>query len=78
MEDGKGVNGVIEFRSPDEPNEGLGYQIYLDRKQDHVYEAIVKDMHELCGKISSSLLLDKEARQVLHQRLIPKLWYKMR
>ena len=37
-----------------------------------IYEAIMKDMGELCGMISSSLRSKKEAGQALHQRLISK------
>jgi len=71
MEDRKGAFMVTDFTSPDEPNEGLGYQICPDRKQDNVYEAIMKDMHEKCGRISSILLPEKDARQILYQHLIP-------
>ena len=39
---------------------------------------LMKDMCKLCGRISTSLLMAKEARQVLHQRLIPKVGYKMK
>ena len=78
MGDGKGAFTVTDFKSPYEPNEGLGYQICPDGKQDHAYEAIMKDMCKLDIRISSSLLLENEARQVLHQRLIPKLGCKMK
>ena len=78
MGGGKRFFAVINFKSMDEPNKGLGYQIYQDGKQHHVYKAIMKDMHELYSRISFSLLTEKEARQVLHQHLILKLGYKMK
>ena len=64
---------VIDVKSPNEPNEGMGYRICPDGKYDHAYKATIKDMCELCGKISSSLLTEKAAGQILYQRLIPKL-----
>ena len=35
-------------------------------------------MRELCGRILLSQLTEKEARQVLYQRLVPKLEYTLR
>ena len=62
----------------DGKNEGLGCCICLDENQDHEHEAIMKDMRKLCSRIPSSQLMEKEARQVLHQSLILKFEYKMR
>ena len=67
MEDGKGIFVAIYSKRPDELNERLGYQICPDGKQDHAHEAIMKNMQELCGRISSALLLEKEGRKVLHK-----------
>ena len=68
---------IIDIKSPDVANEGLGHRICPDGNQDHAHVAIVEDMRELCGRISSAQLSDKEARQVLYQHLVPKLEYKM-
>ena len=78
MGDGKGAHAVIDFKSPYVANEGLGYRICPDGKQEHAVAAIMKDMRELCGRIFSAQLSEKEARQVLYQRVVPKLEYKMR
>ena len=77
MGDGKGAYAVIDFKSPDVANERLGYRICPNGNQDHVHAAIMADMRKLCGRISLSQFLEKEARQVLYQRLVPKLEYKM-
>ena len=79
MGDGKGAYTVIDFKSPDVANEGLGYRICPDGNQDHAYEEIITDMRELCGRILSSQLTEKEVRQVLlYQHLALKLEYKIR
>ena len=78
MEDGKGVYVVIDFKSPDEVNEGLGYRICPDGNQERAHEAILTSMRELCGRILSAQLMEKEERYALYQCLIPKLEYKMR
>ena len=52
--DGKGAYTVIDFKSLDVPNEGLGYCICLDGIQNHAHEGIIQDIRELCGRISSS------------------------
>ena len=53
MEDGKGTFAVINFKSSDEPYEGLGYQIFPDGKQCHTYKASMEDVRRLCDRISS-------------------------
>ena len=79
VEYGKGAYTVIDFKSPDEANEGLGYPICPDWNKEHAHEAILTSMRKLCGRtISSAQLTEQEARQALYQRLIPKLEYKMR
>ena len=77
MGGGKGAYTVIDFKSPDVANEGLGYGICPDGNQDHAHAAKMEDMQELCGRISLAQFSEKEARQVLYQRLVPKLEYKM-
>ena len=67
MGDGRGVYAVIDFKLPDVANEGLGYRICPDGEQNHALAAIMYDMRELCGRISSAQLSEKEARQVLYQ-----------
>ena len=78
MEDGRGGYSVIDFKSPDLANEGLGYKICPSGKQDASHDAILSDLQELCGRVSSAHLTEQEARQALQQRLLPRLQYKMR
>ena len=78
MGDGKEAYAVIDFKSPDMANKGLGYRICPYGNQDHAQAAIMEDMRELYGGISLAQLSEKEAGQVLYQQLVPKLEYKMR
>ena len=77
LRDGKGAYATIELKSPDLPNEGLGYWICLDGNQEHAYNAIMKDMYEFCQKVGTVYLTERETWQVLRQRLNSKLSYKM-
>ena len=77
MEDGKGAHAVIDFVAPDEPNEGLGYYLCPDGNQGPTHASILQEMEDLSNRILSARLLEQEARQVLHQRLVPKLSYKL-
>ena len=72
MEDGKGAYATIEFKSPDQPNKGLGYCICPDGNQDHTHNAIMKDMYEFCQKVGTAYLTERETWQVLRQRLNTK------
>ena len=62
MGDGKGAYAVIDFKSPDVANEGLGYHMCPTGNQDHVQAAIMEDMWELCGRISLAQLAEKKSR----------------
>ena len=77
MRDGKGAYATIEFKSPDQPNEGLGYWICPDGNQDHAYNAIMKDMYKFPQKVGTAYLTKQETWQVLRQRLNLKISYKM-
>ena len=61
--DGRWERGftVIDFKSPDVVNEGLGYCICPDGNQGHAHAVIMEDMWELCDRISSAQLSEKEA-----------------
>ena len=77
MRDGKGAYDTIEFKSPDQPNEGLGYWICPDGNEEHAYNAIMKDITELYQKVGAAYLTERETWQVLRQRLNPKLSYEI-
>ena len=75
MEDGRGAFAVIEFLSPDEPNVGLGYRLCPSGNQAPQFEHTLNAIEKMCKAVSSASLIEREARQVLEQRLIPKLTY---
>jgi hypothetical protein len=75
MDDGKGSSATIDFIPPDQPNVGLGYRLCPDGSQTHHFQATLEAITTLCQKASGAYLKEDEARQLLHQRLIPKLTY---
>ena len=75
LEDGKGAFSVIDFQAPDKPNVGLGYRLCPDGNQRHQHKAVKASLTALCGKVSSAFLTEREAKQVLYQRLVPKISY---
>ena len=75
LHDNKGGIAVIDFAPPDQPNKGLGYYLCPDGKQDHHYNELVKSVQELCAAVASANLSVREAKQVIWQRLLPKLDY---
>ena len=77
MNDGRGVFVVIDFKSPDQTNEGLGYWICPDGNQRHAHAAMLEEMKAVAKSVTSAHLTKREARQVLRQRLLPKLNYKL-
>jgi hypothetical protein len=75
LEDNKGGVALIEFLAPDQPNKGLGYRLCPDGNQGPHFKALYDSVAELCSAISGAQLSEKEARQALWQRLLPKLDY---
>ena len=54
IQDGKGADATIGFKSRDQPNEGFGYWICPDGNQDHTFNAILKDMIDFRQKVASA------------------------
>ena len=75
MEDGHGSYAVIDFLPPDQPNVGLGYRICPDGSQTHHHAAILEAVKQICNKAKGAYLTESEARQLLWQRLVPKITY---
>ena len=75
LKDNKGGVAVINFLSADQPNKGLGYYLCPDGNQTVHFNELYKEIKSLCEKIAPAHLTVKEARQVLWQRLLPKLDY---
>ena len=75
LRDNKGAVAIIEFLPPDQPNVGLGYRLCPSGNQSHELEALVGKVTELSASVTASNLSETEARQVLLQRLLPKMSY---
>ena len=75
LKDNKGGSAVINFLAADQPNKGLGYYLCPDGTQTTQFRELYKDIQSICSKLASAHLTVKEARQVLWQRLLPKLDY---
>ncbi|KAL3796822.1 hypothetical protein ACHAWO_002060 [Cyclotella atomus] len=54
---------------------GLGYYLCLDGNQQHQYKYVYDAIADICNKITGAQLSEKETRQALLQRLLPKLDY---
>ena len=73
MEDGKEAFSVIEFLGPDDPNEGLGFRLCPSGNQTPQFEHTLAAIEHLCKAMSSAFLTEREAKQALERRLVPKL-----
>lgn len=75
LDDGNGSFAVIDFLPPHQPNVGLGYRICPDGSQKHHFDATLDAVAQLCRSTKGAYLTEAEARQLLHQRLLPKITY---
>ena len=69
---------IIEWKSPDEPNIGLGYYLCPSGNQKPHFEATYKAVQKLCRSAAGAFLNEAETRQALFQRLVPKLSYALK
>lgn len=75
LHDGKGAYAVIKFLPPDQPNVGLSFHICPDGNHSHHFQATFDSIFKLCSRAAAAHLTEAEARQLLYQRLVPKLSY---
>ena len=75
LEDHKGASSVIKFMPPDQPNKGLGYHLCPDGNQHHEFKVVMQKLRTVAASTSSSFLTDREAKQLLYQRLMPAIDY---
>lgn len=75
LQDGKGAGASIQYRTPNEPNVGLGFNICPSGNQRPHYEATLEKIKRFCGSASCAYLTEGEAKQLVTQRLVPKLSY---
>lgn len=75
IEDGKGATATIEYLPPSEPNVGLGFRLCPTANQDPHFQHVLGGIRSMCAGLGSAHLSTHEIRQLLTQRLIPKLTY---
>ena len=75
LQDGKGACSVIDYVPPDKPNIGLGFSLCPDGNQMPHFEATISAVKKLCRAATGAHLTDLETRQLIYQRLTPKLSY---
>ena len=68
LRDGKGGHAVIKYKTPDEPNQRLGYRICPNGNQVPHHEATLNAIRDLTNACAGSYLTEREARQALFQR----------
>ena len=65
LEDGKGGHAIIQYKPPDEPNKGLGYQICPSGNQKPHHEATLEAMKGISKACAGAYLTEREAHQAL-------------
>lgn len=75
LHDGKESRAVIQYLGPNEPNVGLGFRLCPTGNQAPHFEATLGKITDLCKAASTAYLTETEARQLIYQRLEPKLAY---
>jgi hypothetical protein len=75
MSDGHSTYSTIDFLTPDQPNVGLGFRICPTGSQEHHFQATLKALNTLCHTCSGAHLTEAETRQLIRQRLHPKMVY---
>ncbi|KAL7551610.1 hypothetical protein ACHAWF_018082 [Thalassiosira exigua] len=77
IEDGKGATAEIEYKRPNEPNEGLGVMLCPNGSQDPQFKDILSKSKKVCSASASSFMTEAEAHHAMKGRLAPKLSYPM-
>jgi hypothetical protein len=75
LHDGKGASSTIKYLPPNEPNVGLGFHLCPDGNQAHHFNFIRSAIRKLCKSSMTAYLTEDETRQLLNQRMLPKLQY---
>ena len=75
LEDGKGGYAIIQYKPPNEPNKGLGYQICPDGNQEPHHKATLESIEKMSKNCTGAYLTEREAKQVILQRYLPKMRY---
>jgi hypothetical protein len=77
LKDNKGGAAIIEFLPPDQPNKGLGYLLCPSGNQEPQFQAVLQAVTEICERVVGAQLSERETKQALFQRLLPKLDYSL-
>lgn len=75
IQDGKGASAKIDYLPPNQPNVGLGFRLCPNADQDPHFQHTLQALQDICFRVGAAHLTEYETRQLLHQRLIPKLTY---
>ena len=73
--DGKGASTEIQYRPCDDPNVGLGFNLCPDGSQEAHFKSTEAQFKLICHQTIGTYLTESKTRQLLQQRLIPKLKY---
>ena len=78
LHDVKGATTKIQFKPPNEPNQGLGFNIAPDGNQKHEFNSRIEKIRHMCKAAVSMHLSQREAHTMLNRRLVPQTTYGMR
>jgi hypothetical protein len=78
LNDGKGAHSTITYLLPTQPNVGLGFHLCLSGNQLPHYMATFEAIQKkLCRSSMTAHLSEVETLQLLTQRILPKLKYRL-
>lgn len=75
IHDGRGATSTIDYLPPKEPNIGLGFRLCPNANQEPHFQNVLLGIRKICAGVGPAHLTEHEIRQLLTQRLIPKLTY---
>ena len=75
MLDQHGIPATVEYVPPTQPNVGLGYRLCPDGNPNPHYTSTLADFSAICYNAVGAHLSEAETRQLIWQRLLPKLVY---
>ena len=77
LNDSKGARSTITYLPPTEPNVGLGFHLCPSGNQLPHYMSTLESIQALCRSSMTAHLTEAETLQLLTQRLLPKLKYRL-
>ena len=77
LTDGKGAHSTITYLPPTQPNVGLGFHLCPSGNQLPHYMSTLEALQKLCRSSMTAHLSEAETLQLLTQRILPKLKYRL-